>query len=296
MRLRSIATALAGEIKNDDVASLAAAVAFKIVLALFPAMLAAIAIFNLVSSPEDIARLFDRAAEIVPEEAVAFLEEPLANLVAHNAQAGGVAVVAIVVGVWAASSAATTLLRALTRAYDRREARRFVAQRLAALAVTLALFLALITIFVLLVTGRVLEARVLQRLGLVTEARVTLRLALTLGRYLLAVVVLMVLFDFIYWIGPDYERRPRWHWVSPGAVFGVISWLVASGLFSLYTRHFGNYTGPGSVYGVFGNAIVFMLWLQLSMVTLLIGAELNQVLHRERQRKVPGGARDEPPA
>jgi hypothetical protein len=91
--------------------------------------------------------------------------------------------------------------------------------------------------------------------------------------------VLMLLFAFIYWVGPNFRQRQPYPWISPGAVLGVVLWLAASGLFGVYVSLFaGNYTGSRSVYGSLGGAIVFMLWLQVSMLALLAGAEVNQVL------------------
>jgi hypothetical protein len=97
----------------------------------------------------------------------------------------------------------------------------------------------------------------------------------------------MILFAFIYWIGPDYERRPRWQFITPGAALAVVTWLLASAAFGWYVANYGSY-GNGSIYGSLGSVIVFMLWLQLSMFALLLGAEVNQVLQiRARNRAVP---------
>jgi len=267
---------LTTELRNDDVPSMAAAVAFKIVLALFPSLVAAIAVFSLVTDPDELNDLLNSVRPVAPT-AVDFLREPLKRLIAGRA-AGLAAVVGVVGGLWASSSAAVTLNRSLSRAYDLVETRRFVKGRAAALAVTVALLLALVAIFVLLVAGDRIEDAILQSLPLTDAAANAIDVVLTVLRNLFAAAVLMLLFAFIYWVGPDFRERQPYPWMSPGAVLGVVLWLTASGLFSLYVNTFGNYTDSGSVYGSLGNAIVFMLWLQMSMLALLAGAEVNQVL------------------
>jgi membrane protein len=267
---------LTTELRNDDVPSMAAAVAFKIVLALFPSLVAAIAVFSLVTDPSELTKLLDSVHGVAPN-AAEFLSEPLRRLIRGRA-AGPAAVVGVVGGLWASSSAAVTLNRSLSRAYDLIDTRRFVKGRAAALAVTVALLCALAAIFVLLVLGDQIENVVLKSLPLTATAANAIDLVVTVLRNLLAAGVLMLLFAFIYWVGPDFRERQPYPWMSPGAVLGVVLWLIASGLFSFYVSTFGSYTDSGSVYGSLGNAIVFMLWLQMSMLALLAGAEVNQVL------------------
>jgi membrane protein len=282
-RLRSrdelvlVAGTLTTELRNDDVPSLAAAVAFKIVLALFPSLAAAIAVFSLVTDPGELRQLLERIAIVAPT-AVDFLRDPLDRLVRSRA-AGLAAVVGVLGGMWASSSAAVTLNRSLSRAYDLIDDRTFIRQRLAALVVMVALLLALVVIFLLLILGDRIENTVLGALPLTPTARDVFDFIATVLRQLLAAGVLMLLFAFIYWVGPNFRQRQPYPWISPGAVLGVVLWLAASGLFGVYVSQFaGNYTGSRSVYGSLGGAIVFMLWLQVSMLALLAGAEVNQVL------------------
>jgi membrane protein len=267
---------LLAEIRNDDIPSLAAAVAFKIVLALFPSMVAAVGIFSLVTDPTDLKRILGGLDEVAPA-AVDFLEPPLTRLI-NSRGAGLAAVIGIAGGVWAASGAAATLNKSLSRAYDVVDERKLVAARAAALAVTIALVLALVGMFLLLVVGGSIQNRVLDSLPLTATASNVIGLIVSVVRNLLAAVALMLLFAFIYWVGPDVRHHASYVWISPGAALGVVTWLVASGLFGVYVNTFGNFTSSGSIYGSLGSAIVFMLWLQLSIQALLLGAEVNQVL------------------
>jgi membrane protein len=278
--LTAVGKEIAAEIKADDVPSLAAAVSFKIVLALFPALLAAVAIFALVTDPNELAGLLDNLPDDITEVVRPQLEEFI-----DRAASGGIAVGGIALGLWAASGAAATLNKALSRAYDEGDDRKLLSARGIALAVTVVLLVALIAITVLLVAGGVIEDRILASLPLAETARLGLDLASTVGRYVAAILLLMVLFAFIYWIAPDYERRPGWAWITPGAALAVVTWLVASALFGWYVANFGSYTAADSPYGPLGSAIVFMLWLQLSMFALLLGAEVNQVLALRARRR-----------
>jgi membrane protein len=281
--LISIIRQITAEIRDDDVPSLAAAVAFKIMLALLPSLAAAIAIFSMLTDPNDLSRLLDNLAAFAPDAVVRFLQEPLQRLIRDRA-AGFAAVAGVAGGLWVASGAAVTLNRALTRAYDLQEQRRFVKARVTALLVTVALLAALIAVFVLVVAGGTIEDRVLRSLPLTGTARGVLDWVSTVGRYLLVTAGLMVLFAFIYWIGPNHGERPRFPWISPGAVVGVIGSLVVSVLFGVYTSTLGSYD-TGSVYGPLGSVILFMIWLQLSMLALLLGAEVNQTLRLRAEKR-----------
>lgn len=267
---------LAG-VKSDDVSSLAAGVAFKIFLSLFPSLLAGVAIWSLFATPADLQGLFDQMAGVLPAAAIEFIQAPLTDLTTgEGTGAGGIAIAGVLGGIWAATSAAVTLVRALNRAEDVEESRKPVRQRLVALAITTGLFVALLGLVVLLVMGRQLQETFVEPLlpgvglaGLVTAAR-----------FGAAVLVLVTLFGFVYWVGPN-RPRPAWRALAPGAVVGVAGWLALSGGFALYARTAGNYN---ATYGSLAGVIVTLLWLQLSMLTLLLGAELNAAAARVRAR------------
>lgn len=283
-----LAAALKGmlvQAKADDVASLAAGVAFKIFLSIFPALLALAAFFALLTEPGDLGRTLGALEdfELVPPDALSLIRDPLAELVTGGgASAGGVAVVGVLLGLWAASSAAVTLIKALNRAFGVAHPRPFVAQRLVSLLLTAALLLTILGVFLLVVMGTaVQEALLPARLAGGFPGAVVAAL-----RLLAAVVLLVALFAFVYWMAPN-RSPPAWRWMSPGAIVGVVGWLVLSGLFTLYVRNFGNYD---ATYGTLGAVVVLMLWLQLSMAVLLLGAELNAELEQRRVQSSPSSA------
>jgi membrane protein len=273
---KALARGLLSRMKDDDVASLAAGVAFRIFLSLFPALFAAVAAFTVAASGQDIVRLLDNL-EFIPVTIRDQIEQPMVRFVER---AGGAATMTIVAGIagglWAASSAAVMLAKALTRIFGATETRKFLRLRLVGVVIALALFVALVALVVLLVAGRGVQRLALETLPLRTEADQLLSAALTMGRFLLAAMVLIVLFAFVYWVAPDRQVRPRFRWLTPGSVLGVLGWIALSGLFSMYTR----IAGENEFYGALGGVIVLLLWLQLSMIVLLLGAAVNAELRR----------------
>jgi membrane protein len=262
---------LAG-MKRHDVPSLAAAGAFKIFLSLFPGAVAAVAIFSLIGDP---ARLLGQVEGLLPDEVATLLEERVLA-VADTGGAGLLAVAGVLGGLWAASSAAATVMKALNRINAVTEDRSFVVQRLTALAITLGLLVALGALLALVVLGPQLQALLLPEDLLAGVAGPLLTVLQLAG----AVVVLVVLFAFIYWIGPAGQRA-RWQWWSPGALVGVVGWLLASAGFSIYTQTAGDYE---ATYAGLAGVIVTLIWLQLSMTVLLVGAEVNAERRRQRAR------------
>ncbi len=263
------------EVKEDDVPGLAAGAAFKIFMSIFPSLLTAVAIFGLVMTPGEIADLLAEAQGFLPETAIKVLQKPLNDLTqAKESTAGFAAVAGIATAVVAATSAAISLMKALSRAYDVKETRKFVRQRLVAVALTLALIAALLGIVLLLVAGRHLQA------SLLPGVAPPLSWAVTGARFALALALLVLLFAFVYWIGPNRDH-PSWVWLSPGSLFGVVGWLIVSGGFTLYTQsEFGD--GYGRTYAGIAGVVVLLLWLQMSMLVILIGAEFNAEIERMR--------------
>jgi len=266
------------EVKEDDVPNLAAGVAFKIFLSLFPSVLAAAAIYGLVRQPSEVFALVQRLTVYLPPAATDLIEQTLLSLTqTREGAARGIAIVGVAGGLITSTGAAVSLMRALDRAYDCRESRKLLRLRLVGLVITAALFTALGSLIGLIVLGPQLR-RALVPDNL--EGR-GIQYLFGVGQFLVAAAVLILLFAFVYWIGPDRER-PRWQWLSPGAVLGVVGWLAISAAFTFYTQNLGNYQASyGSVAGV----IVLLLWLQLSMLVMLTGAELNAELENIREER-----------
>jgi membrane protein len=278
----SVLKATKEQLKRDDVSSLAAGVAYRIFLSLFPSLIAAVAIFSMVADPERLQDYLDQAANIVPDQALGLVQTQLTRLV-EGGGSSGIAIVAILGGIVAATSAAQAVMKALNRAYEAKEHRNFAVQRIVALALTVALLTALIGLVVLLVFG----PQLVEWLFPAVLLRNGLGVLITIGRYVAAVLLLVTLFAFVYAAGPS-RKSPHWVWMSPGAILSVIGWLVVSWGFSLYTRFAISYD-VGGPYGTFAGAIVLLIWLQLTFLILLAGAELNAELERVKEQAAGTG-------
>jgi len=268
---------------EDDVPGLAAGVAFKIFLSLLPSLLAAMALYGLFRTPLEIAWQLAPLTSALPDQASQLLRDNLFLLAElDRSTVRSLAIFGIAAGLFSATGAAATLIKALNRAYDIHDERPWIAQRLIGLALTGALVVALASLVVLVVAGPAAQNLLLPRQ---LEVPVVL-VPLAVGRWLLALGVLMVLFAFVYWIAPN-RARPSWEWLSPGAIIGVAGWILVTGGFRLYAATIGreSFSATGSAYGTIGGVIILLLWLQLSMLATLTGAELNAEVERLRTER-----------
>jgi len=278
---RAILKSTVREMSLDDVPGLAAGVAFKIFLSLFPSLLAATAIYGLIRSPAEIAAALEELDAFLPSSLVMLLDEALSNITGtEEGAAGGLAIAGVLGGLVSATGAAASLIKALNKAFDLPETRNLIGVRLVALVVTLALFAALGSLVALLVFGPQLRDALIP-----ADLQVTgVRFVFAIGQVLVALIVLAVLFAFIFWVAPN-RPKPQWEWASPGAIVAVVGWLVISAGFTLYTQTLGNYN---ATYGSIAGVIVVLLWLQLSMLAILLGAELNAEIEKARSVRLAG--------
>lgn len=275
LSVKAVLFGTVAQAKADDVPSLAAGVAFKMFLSLFPALIAGVAIFSyVIDDPLEVARQ-PRVRAVLPPGFVADILEPRLEGVA---EAGGTAAVALIVGIlgglWAATSAAATLIKALNRINGIVEQRGFVAQRGVALLVTLALLLVLLVVTTLIVfESQLREVLLPPQLGAVGTV---LFRVLQIGVVLAA---LISLFAFVYSVAPNHDRRLGRR-ISPGAITGVVGWLVLSLAFRAFVQTLGTYE---QTYGSLAAVAITLLWLQLSMMMLLLGAEVDVQIRREHE-------------
>jgi membrane protein len=268
---RSVAKRVVANIKRDHVPLNAAGVAFFAFLATIPAMVALVAVYGLVADPSAIEERVDDIAGTLPAEARELLVQ---QLEAITSTAGGALTLSLLIGVgvalWSASSGMGYLIEAVNIAYDRTEKRGFVSRRLLSLGFTLGgIVFAAVAIGVITALPAVLAA-----------AGITggLRWLLTLAAWPLVGVGLMLALAVLYRYAPNREPDPKWRWVSPGAVVAVVAWLAVSIGFQIYVANFGSYN---ETYGSLGAVVVLMLWIWISALVILVGAELNCELERQ---------------
>jgi membrane protein len=251
-----------------------ASMTYYLVMSLFPGLLVGISLLGLFGQQslvtDAVTYLRDAGA---PAEAVDAVEKSLSGLVESSSGKLGVGlIIGVLLGLNGASGAFGAAGRALNKVYGAEEDRGFVrkkAQDIGWTAVVILLgIIALVSVFL----GGEVAKDLFGTIGLGdTAASVWIY-----ARWLVALSAMMLLFAVIYAFAPDLEHR-RFTWISPGSVFGVVIWLLASGLFFLYVANFGNY---GATYGAFAGAIVLLLWLYITSLAFLLGGELNGEIER----------------
>jgi membrane protein len=262
------------EARDDDVATMAQALAYALFLAIPATALVVLGVFSLVADPEAVTRVVDAARDVMPAEAATLFEDSLRR---STQSAGGgllMTIVGFVLAVWSTTSAATTLMKGITRAYDADDERGFVRKRLVALLIVGALVVGAALVVVFLVLGPHLErwlGSTLEAESVTAWAWWTLQWPILLGGLLFA-------FATVLYLGPDVEQR-TWKLVSPGALTAVLIWLVASGGFAFYAASFGSYNKS---WGALSAVVITLVWLWLTSASLLFGAEINAEAERVR--------------
>ncbi|CAN5585025.1 YihY/virulence factor BrkB family protein [soil metagenome] len=256
--------------KADQVPLLAAGTAFFGLLALIPGLVAMVSIYGLVSDPADVQRQINSFSSALPDSARQLLTEQLQTIVDSSSRSLGLAaIIGVAAALWSASSGIGHLVDSLNVAYDEGESRGPVKLKAQALLLTIGG-----VVFLVVAVGliAVLPA-VTDRIGM-GDAGAT---ALNLLRWPLLIVAFMTALSVLYRVSPD-RRAAQWRWVSWGAGFATIIWVLVSALFSLYVENFGSFN---ETYGTLAGVIVLMMWLYLSATVVLFGAELNSELERQ---------------
>jgi membrane protein len=195
----------------------------------------------------------------------------------------GTALTALGIGLatalYGASGAFGAAGRALNSIWRVPEGRGFVKHKLHDLGWTLLLMLLALVAFVLVFLGGSLAGDVLGLIGLGDTAAAVWRVARWPG----AVLTAMLVYAVVYFAAPNVEVR-HWRFITPGAVFGVLAWILASALFFVYVNGFSSYS---ATYGAFAAVVILLVWIWLTNIVLLFGAELNYVVDRRRTPDLP---------
>ena len=272
---------------RDNVGLLAGGVAYSAFLALVPSLIAAVLVYGLVSTPEDVARQVEELGSALPEEAQTLLTDQMERVASAPQQGLGIGLVlALALALWSASAGVAGLVGALNPVYDEVDERNFVKKRGLALLLTVG---ALVFVAVAIGLVAVLPA-VLNAVGLGTVATLAVQVVRWVGLVLAFVIALAVL----YRVAPDRDS-PRFRWVTPGALVATVLWVIASIGFSVYVDQFGSY---GDTYGPIAGVVVLLLWLFITAWVILFGGEINAESELQtakdttRGEPVPMGQRD----
>ena len=266
-----VARRVKDDIKADNVSMVAAGAAFFGLLALFPALAAAVALYGLVTSPETVGAHLGLLEGFMPEEARMLLAEQLQRITeATDTSLGIGAIVALLIALWSSAKGVKALMTALDIVYDEPESRGFFKLNSTSLLLTLA---RLIVVRLSLAAVAVLPALV-DRLPVPDIVATAARWL----RWPLLAAVAAGAIALLYRFGP-VRNRPRPTRLWPGALVATALWLIASALFSWYVSSFGSYD---ETYGSVAALAVVMMWFWLSALAVLIGGEVNAELEQAR--------------
>lgn len=249
---------------------MAGGVTFFSLVAIFPALAAAVSLYGLFSDPDALTRQIDTLREVLPSGVTDLIREQMRHIIEESRRALGTTfLITLGASLWSARAGMKALLDALDLIYDTPGHRGIVRRHLLALLFTLAAICFVLLSIAALIGLPILFASV----GLGEE----LQWALKLARWPLLLIAIMLALGLIYRYGPNREEV-KWRWISWGSVSAAALWLAASMLFSWYATNFGNFN---RTYGTLGAVIVFMMWLWISATAVLAGAQLNAELERQ---------------
>jgi membrane protein len=273
---KDIAKRTGKEVKADQVPLLAAGVAFYVLLALFPAIIAGVSIYGLVADPQTVRDQINRLAETLSPETAKLIGTQIQQVTSSAGGALGLAtVIGILTALWSASSGMKALITGVNLAYDEPEGRKFVKLRGLSILMTLAAMV-LLGVALALIVG----------FPAVPDSwPAVLQWTAAVLRFVLLAVLLMAGLAALYRYAPDRDK-PKWGWSSPGSVVATVLWVLASVGFSIYVNAFGNYN---KTYGALAGVIILMFWLYLTAFVVLVGAELNAELELQTTKDTTAG-------
>lgn len=266
------------ELGNDHVFLVAAGVAYTWFLGLFPGLIAAAMVYGLVTDPADVERQVANLAAGLPGEAQTLLTDQMSAIAETSDRSLSIGLaVSLLVALWSTSAGMAGLLQAVNLAYDE-ERRRFAVRRGLALLLTVGCL-----IFLALAIGLIAVLPVvLEQLGLSIVAE----RAVQATRWVGLVVVALVAIGLVYRVGPN-RRAAEIRWLSVGTVAATVLWLLSSIGMAVFIDTFGRY---GRTYGSLAGVVVLLLWLWMTAVAVLLGAELNSEAEAQTTHDTTKGA------
>ena len=263
-----------GEFKEDNLTDWAAALTYYGIVSIFPALIALVSILGLIGQSAT-KPLLDNLGSFAPGPAHEILSNALHGLTQSRSPAGILFIVGLAGAIWSASGYIGAFIRASNVIWDVEEGRpiwRTIPLRVVVTIVMLVLLAA--SAFAVVVTGPLAD-RIGKLLG-IGGAAVT---AWDIAKWPVLILVVSLMFSVLYYASPNV-RQPGFKWVTPGGILAVVVWILASAAFGLFVANFGSYN---KTYGSLGAIVIFLVWLWLTNVAILLGAELNAEIERGRQ-------------
>lgn len=269
---------LVAEIQKDNSLTYAAALAYYFFFAIFPFFLFLTALLGYLPVEGVMEQILELLANVLTADALRIIEENVAAVVSQ--QRGGLLSIGIAFALWTASTAVAAIADALNHSYNVEETRPYWKVRLMAILLTIGISVFVITSIVLLMFGPQIGGWIANMVGLGRAFEITWNIV----RWPVILFLVTLGSAMIYYFTPDVEQD--WKWITPGSVFAVALWILASLGFSYYVNNFGEYD---ATYGSIGAIIVLLTWMYVSGLVILVGGEINAIIeHSSEHGKDPG--------
>jgi membrane protein len=262
------------EFSNDHLTDLAAALTYYGVLSIFPMLIVIVSVLGLIGHSVT-QPLISNLGGVAPGPARSILTRAIQDVQTQRGADGIAFVVGLLAALWSASGYVAAFMRASNIVWDVEEGRPMWKTYPLRLAVTI------VTVILLTLSAAavVFTGALAGRLGNVIGVGSTAVVVWDIAKWPVMALAVIVILAILYWAGPNV-RQPGIPWLSPGGVLALVLWLVVSGLFALYVATFASYS---KTYGALASVVVFLVWLWLTNLAVLLGAEFNAELERRRQ-------------
>jgi membrane protein len=261
------------EFRRDHLTDLAAGLTYYATLSAVPALILLVAILGLLG-PDTTTQLTNQIQAIAPGSSAELVRNLIGQAQANRTGAGIGAIVGLVVALWSASGYVAAFMRASNVIYDIGEGRPIWKT----VPIRIGLTVLVVVVIVLSVVIVVVSGPVAQQVGDLIGAGDTAVLVWNIVKWPVLLVLVSVLLAILFWASPN-AKQAGIEWVSPGGVIAVVIWVGASALFALYVTHFASYD---RTYGSMAGVVIFLVWLWLTNIALLLGAEVNAELEHGR--------------
>jgi membrane protein len=266
------------EFKEDNLTDWAAALTYYGILAIFPMLIVLVSLLGLIG-PSATQPLIDNLGKVAPGPAQQIFTSAIQNLQSSKGAAGILFVAGLLGALWSASGYVAAFMRASNSIYDIEEGR----PAWKAIPTRVGVTLVLVVLLAVSAVAVVLTGGLAQEAGKVLGVGSSAIDVWNIAKWPVLLVLVSLMFSILYWGSPNV-KQPRFRWVTPGGLFAVLIWVIASAAFAFYIASFASYN---KTYGALGGIIVFLVWLWISNIAVLLGAELNAEL--ERGRRIEAG-------
>jgi membrane protein len=265
------------EFQDDNLTDWAAALTYYAVLALFPAMIVLVALLGLFGDPQETPKSIARIVKDVTGSAdtAKTVKTTITEVVKNRGGAGALFGVGLLTALWSASGYIGAFIRANNVIYEIREGRPFWKLRPLQVLVTIVMVL-LMTVVVI---GLVMTGGLADAVGSAVGLGDTTVAVWDIAKWPAMAAIVLLMLAVLYYTAPNVEL-PKFRWITPGSICALLLWALATAGFALYLGFFNSYD---KTYGSLGGVVIFLFWLWLSNVAVLLGAEFNSELERERE-------------